>query len=327
MRIALIILLATTLVGCSKNKKAKPLAVSLQASEIVPRFSVDPNIIQKASGLSMFGTGVDQVAKDLSEFPLSKYKMVGVYTGQEVEYFCVDSEVDYIKKDLLKGVPWEPYVTGYFFKYCKPGSVAVDIGAHIGTHTVQLSRAVGKEGRVVAFEPQPKIFKELLLNMTLNQVENCDFYWAACGKEHSQIELSPLYAPNEGGTPFGTGSTGQYVDLTPLDELNLKNVSFIKIDVESMEIDVLEGARQTILRDRPVLLVEILGGCAIERANQEQREIIRSRRKHIESLGYELMRVNQTCDYLAFPKNSEEFREISKTREYRRHLKFLKKSG
>lgn len=324
MKIAFIILLAASLAGCSKHKKTQTIKETLPASEIVPRFSIDTSVLKKASEHLIYGTGVDEIGKELLEFPLSNYKMVGVYTGQEVEYFSVDSEVDYIKKDLLKGVPWEPYVTGYFFKYSKPGSVAVDIGAHIGTHTVQLSRAVGKEGRVVAFEPQPKIFKELLLNMALNQVENCDFYWAACGKEQGRIELSPLFAPNEGGTGFGGGGTGQFVDLIPLDELHLQNVSFIKIDVEGMEIDVLEGARQTILRDRPVLLVEICGGCPVEQANQEQKQLISSRMKYIESLGYELMRVYQTCDYLAFPEDSNFFKEIAKTREYRRHLKFLK---
>ncbi|MFP3423286.1 FkbM family methyltransferase, partial [Bacillus sp. SIMBA_161] len=50
------------------------------------------------------------------------------------------------------------------------------------------------------------------------------------------------------------------MSVTSLDSIDTKNVRFIKIDVEGTELDVLDGARRTIARDRPLLLMELLAG-------------------------------------------------------------------
>jgi FkbM family methyltransferase len=315
------------LLGCSSKHRVKPkepLKPKLTTT-IVPTFSVDPTVLEKIPFAAIRGTSPEEIQSLILKFPFSNYQMVGVYSGFEVEYFCVDLFTDYIKNLLRSGQAWETHLSPYIFKHCRPGSVVIDIGAHIGTHSVQMSRAVGQKGKVIAIEPQPKSFRELIVNMTLNQADNIEYFWGAAGADHSRIELSPLNIHNEGGAGLGSGGTQQFVEVIPLDSLNLQNVSLIKIDVEGMEIEVLKGARETILREHPILLIEIMGGVRPELASEEMKQEIRSRIQFVEELGYEMIRLCELWDYLALPKGSIELQEFKETKAYRDHIKHLKR--
>ena len=135
------------------------------------------------------------------------------------------------------------------------GDVVVDVGAHIGTMTLKMAKLVGPEGRVIAYEPQVKIYQELLINLDLNGVDNVCAHFAALGDSHARIAMDPPMVGNEGGTSMGKG--GNLVELHTLDSHRLESVALIKIDVEGAEDGVLLGAEQTILRHRPVIVIEI----------------------------------------------------------------------
>src|SRR5271157_1487855 len=122
-----------------------------------------------------------------------------------------------------------------------------------------MSQAVGPAGRVIAFEPQPKIFRELFMNVFQSKRDNIRLYWAAVGAKEGAIELSPLGAGNEGGTALN-GGTGKFVSLLCIDSLHLKNLTLMKIDVEGMEEAVLDGAENTIRQNKPAIIIEICGG-------------------------------------------------------------------
>ena len=46
-----------------------------------------------------------------------------------------------------------------FAQLCRPGQIVVEVGAHIGSHTIHLAKLVGPAGTVYAFEPQRIIFQ------------------------------------------------------------------------------------------------------------------------------------------------------------------------
>jgi FkbM family methyltransferase len=172
--------------------------------------------------------------------------------------FCIEeTPVDLIKRRLIRGRSWEPHVMQAISDHLRPGAVAVDVGAYIGTHTLLMSRLVGDRGRVLAFEPQLKIYQELLVNLDLNRITNVQAEMVALGAVTERITMSWARSVNEGSTSFGEG--GNRVELRTLDAYRLPTVSLIKIDVEGQEEHVLRGARDTILRHRPVLLVEVPG--------------------------------------------------------------------
>ena len=235
----------------------------------------------------------------INEFPFAKYKVSSLPIFGS---FYIDDIDDVIKNRLRSGLPWETNIHDLILKYAKRGTIAIDIGAHIGTHTLAMSNAVSSDGRVIAFEPQPKIFRELFLNMFLNERFNIYFYNCGVSDRNDFIELTPLVFRNEGGTglwPLSKG-TKNGVSLIPLDSLRLNNVSLIKIDVEGMEDLVLAGALQTILTNKPVILIEIVGGIPFENANDSIKNQIRATLEKLESLGYTTQRIGP-CDYLALP--------------------------
>jgi FkbM family methyltransferase len=194
-------------------------------------------------------TGPEEEVTLLKTFPRALYK---IYAINGLGSFYIDSRDDIIKNELRTGRPWESDFINLMKQYVRPGTTAIDIGAHIGTHTLSLSHFVGDKGCVVAFEPQMKLYSELVMNMILNKRDNVIAYRCALGDMFKDIEMNPSVAGNEGGTLIGKG--GDTAKMITLDSLNLDNVSFIKLDVENFEYEVLSGAEQTIRRNHPYMI-------------------------------------------------------------------------
>ncbi|MEO8849352.1 MAG: FkbM family methyltransferase [Casimicrobiaceae bacterium] len=140
-----------------------------------------------------------------------------------------------------------------------PGTVLVEVGANIGAHTVYLAQRVGAAGTVHAFEPQRLVFQNLCANLALNQLTNVFAYQMALGDQTGTLLVPPMdpnTAGNFGGVTLRGVTAGEPVPLSMLDNLQLPACHFIKADVEGMEVEVINGAVQTIDRHRPVLFLE-----------------------------------------------------------------------
>lgn len=157
-----------------------------------------------------------------------------------------------------------------------PGVVALDCGANIGIYTLEWARMMTGWGSVIAFEPQERIYYALAGNVAINNLFNAKVLHKAVGDACAEISMPvPDYQlPGQyGGLSLKTGADigqplaqGTSVEMLSIDSLALRRVDFIKIDVEGMELEVLDGARATILLDEPYLLVEwhITGKVPIE---------------------------------------------------------------
>ncbi|HUX65939.1 MAG TPA: FkbM family methyltransferase [Terriglobales bacterium] len=158
-----------------------------------------------------------------------------------------------------------------------PGVVAVDCGANIGVHTVEWARAMTGWGAVTAFEAQERVYYALAGNLALNNCFNASARHAAVGAACGTLRV-PVPDYQRPGS-FGSLELrprpdnefiGQAIDYSPaatvevpvvsLDSMPWPRLDFIKIDVEGMELEVLEGARQALARWRPMLIVEALKG-------------------------------------------------------------------
>lgn len=146
-----------------------------------------------------------------------------------------------------------------FNSLLKPGAIALDVGAHIGPHTLVLADRVGPEGAVLAFEPQRVLFQMLCANLALNNRTNVYPYHAAVGAREDTIfvpQLDYTVENNFAGMALGGYQQGEKVRLLTIDGLELQRCDFMKVDVEGMELEVLKGAQKTIARFRPALYVE-----------------------------------------------------------------------
>jgi FkbM family methyltransferase len=158
-------------------------------------------------------------------------------------------------------------------QYRGQGVVALDVGANIGVHAVELARHMHGWGSTISIEAQERIFYALARNITMNNAFNARAIWAAVDRTCGSIDIPCL----DYLRPASFGSfeirpavrhqyIGQDVDYvsgemlrTPsitIDSLDLKRLDFIKIDIEGMELAALEGAAETISRERPTIFVE-----------------------------------------------------------------------
>jgi FkbM family methyltransferase len=146
-----------------------------------------------------------------------------------------------------------------FAQILAPGQIAIEVGANIGAHTIQLAKLVGPQGAVLAFEPQRVIFQLLAANVALNEQFHVRTFHAAVGREAGTLTVPTgdyEAALNFGGVALSKGGPGETVPVMTLDSLSLPSVRLLKIDVEGMEGEVLSGARGLIAQHRPILYVE-----------------------------------------------------------------------
>lgn len=241
-------------------------------------------------------TDTDEVRGYINAFPISDYTRHEV---PDAGHYFVDDAEDTIKRDIVAGWQWGWHIVEACKKHVRPGTVVIEVGAHIGTHTVPISRLVGAWGRVYAFEPQRKVYRELYHNLALNGVTNAVPLRFAIGAGQARvIEMNPPPPGNEGGT--GVGAGGDRAELRSLDSFGFEQVSVLKIDVEGYENEVLKGASDTIRRNRPVILIEILGDAPYETASPEAIDQIHSTWKLIEAFDYSVA-VLAGADYIALP--------------------------
>lgn len=150
------------------------------------------------------------------------------------------------------------------------GVVVVDCGANIGAHTVNWAQAMRGWGSVVAIEAQERVFYALAGNIALNNCFNAKAIHAAVGSfsgmmripqlDHTRpanfagLHLRPTDRDPGQAVSYDSGMT--MVNAITIDRLGLERVDLIKIDVESMEPEVLEGARETITKQHPIVYAE-----------------------------------------------------------------------
>jgi len=165
----------------------------------------------------------------------------------------------FVGASLLKYGEFCPGESALFRQLLKPGMTVVEVGANIGAHTVDLSRLVGPAGRVYAFEPQRIVFQTLCANLALNACTNVFAHQVAIGAASGEV-LVPVLAPdrpnNFGGVSLLGATQGERVPLRRLDELGLAHCHMLKLDLEGMEIEALQGGAALVRRCRPVLYVE-----------------------------------------------------------------------
>jgi FkbM family methyltransferase len=157
-------------------------------------------------------------------------------------------------------------------KYHGDGVVALDCGANIGVHTVEWAKAMTGWGSVLAVEAQERIYYALAGNIAINNCFNALAVHGAVSSESGVLAIpNPNYfVPSSFGSlelrqRTGNEFIGQPIDYAQntvevrklaLDEFGLPRVDLIKIDVEGMEMEALEGAKATIEKSQPVMLIE-----------------------------------------------------------------------
>ena len=132
------------------------------------------------------------------------------------------------------------------------GGRILDIGAYIGNHTVYFSKICGA-AEVESFEPIRASFRALEKNVSLNAV-SAKLHNVGLGAVAKKARAS-VNSANAGGSSLREFEGGG-ITVQPLDSLSLAPFQSMKIDVEGMALEVLQGARESIAKNRPKIVVE-----------------------------------------------------------------------
>lgn len=141
----------------------------------------------------------------------------------------------------------------HYLPHITPGMAVVDAGAAIGDHTIAYAQKTGDPSLVHAFECNPDMVECLRFNCPqchVNQVALTDY--------HSTVFFHNSH-DNAGGSYCDNDPNGGHpIVAAPLDSFVLPKIGFIKWDIEGYEIKAINGARDTIMRGRPVMMIEVM---------------------------------------------------------------------
>jgi FkbM family methyltransferase len=172
--------------------------------------------------------------------------------------FWFDESDEKLTPWVRRHATWEADLLRLLDAEVRPGMTVVDVGANVGFHTVVLSKLVGDDGRVHAFEPYPVTVEILRANLWRHGCLNTTLYESAVTDfgGHARIEVDP-----EGASGAHLAATGVEVRATTLDEtLGIASIDVLKVDVEGAEPLVLRGATDVLAASPQMLaIVEFRG--------------------------------------------------------------------
>jgi FkbM family methyltransferase len=164
---------------------------------------------------------------------------------------------------FLYGV-YESFMLDIITEHLHEGMTYVDIGANIGQHSMYASTLVGRHGSVYAFEPIPHVYEQLIASAKANHFEHIVYARNIALGEKESTETLYVSKKNIGGSSLVNQEEGtEQIHVTVKhgdNELSLiPSIDMIKIDVEGYEYEVLSGIKHTLIKHKPLLLLEFSG--------------------------------------------------------------------
>lgn len=173
---------------------------------------------------------------------------------------------------ILEGGDYDPANLMFAESVVAPGDVCFDVGANIGIYSTLLGTWAGPSGAVHAFEPVRHIRAKLRRNLAINRLRNVTVQGIGLGEEETTLVMNQIvegevragtstFTDNENVASLGASKFDRVeVPVKTLDgyvdENGIDRIDFLKVDIEGFELPFLKGAQKTLLRLRPVVLME-----------------------------------------------------------------------
>lgn len=179
----------------------------------------------------------------------------------------------------------------------KEETVFVDIGANNGHHSLFMSLVADT---VHAFEPYPPVLERFYEMVKLNKIENIRIHPVGLGNENQTL---PFFEPKRSNLSTGSfvskfydyneGEPSMSLEIRVGDEVlkeaGVRHLDLIKIDIEGYERAAMQGLRQTLERDRPVVIMEL--NVVTETGFRNQQEL-----EDTFPQGYSFLVFDKNCD-------------------------------
>lgn len=164
---------------------------------------------------------------------------------------------DLLSDSMLITKDYEPVETKAIKEIVKKGDVIIDAGANIGYYTILISKIVGPNGRVYAFEPEKSCFELLKKNCRENRCYNVVLINKALSDKEGEINFYIDEKDKASSSVIKNIDTNKtIVQTTTLDKEISEPVHFMKMDIEGAELQALKGAT-TLLQSCKKMIIEV----------------------------------------------------------------------
>lgn len=196
--------------------------------------------------------------KDIPSYALATY----VILKCDKEYYYIRPFTD----DVYHSLPvFEHRLRKILNKVLSKGDVMIDVGANIGSHTINAAKLVRENGCVIAIEPIPANIAELNINLRLNDLDNVVIfpYAAYSFDKIMKIYFNPIYTGHSSKNISSPDCVGINVYAKRIDDMikeferkyrKLNAIKLMKIDVEGSEYEVLKGSIDTLKRTKLIIV-------------------------------------------------------------------------
>lgn len=218
-------------------------------------------------------------------------------------YLPVDLKKDVVANDIKNGNYFEPEVIEIAKACIKKGTSVLDVGANYGQMSILFSKLVG-EGNVYAFEAEPFIYDILVKTLSANGCSNVKpIKGAVYNKSGEKLVFpEPDFKRFDSYGSYGidpNAKDGRTVESLTIDSLQIKEpISFMKVDIQGSDLFALQGARETIMKNKMPILFEF--------EQQFQDEFKTSFNDYVEfvrSINYRFEKIIMGINYLVVPEN------------------------
>ena len=156
---------------------------------------------------------------------------------------------------------WEQGVLDACLRTVRPGDVFYDIGANAGIVAIDVARTFGEDVTVHAFEPQPTLVNSLSVSIAMNAFTRAQAHRLLLGDRSGEADLFVAdHGVHSSLVSREAGATRLNCRMETIDGLVTAGAvpppSVIKLDVEGAELRVLQGARNTLRANPPVIVFE-----------------------------------------------------------------------
>jgi FkbM family methyltransferase len=206
-----------------------------------------------------------------SNYALPKVRILGRQSNEAVveidglRMFLNPSPERFMDKKLLSGELWEHKEVQILCRIIRPGMTILDVGANFGYYTLIFSKWVGDNGRVIAFEPTSEYGNRLIRHIRENNLQNVRLEMLGLSDSAAtcQISVGECSATIQWVWSL-TPRITETIQLVTLDSWwqqylaqgNPDKLDFVKVDTDGHEPKFLLGARQVLIRHRPIMLME-----------------------------------------------------------------------
>lgn len=200
--------------------------------------------------------------KDAQQYTKGEVLICSRFRDEPVMFLC--DPCSHIERHIIRHGLYGAHVLSHATRFIIPGTAVLDVGANIGAYAIPLAMVF--EGvEVHAFEPNLEAVSRLKRNILLNKLRNVRIFEVGVGARTETVDLHVFDLQDLGLSSFvkPEKARGAYetlpVPVVTLDDMYKEQgpkISFIKIDVQGYEAEVLAGGRELIRRDMPAIILE-----------------------------------------------------------------------